>query len=63
VQQVLVRWSELPLDLSTWEDYEALKQSFPDASAWGQVDFQAPGNVSTITLGELLAQSSSPRHS
>jgi hypothetical protein len=31
VAQVLVRWSELPDDLATWEDYKALKQVFPHA--------------------------------
>jgi hypothetical protein len=61
VRQVLIRWSELPPDLSTWEDYEALKQSFPDAPTWDQADFPAPGNVSTVTAGELPTQSSSPR--
>jgi hypothetical protein len=45
VPQVLVRWSELPPDLSTWEDYEALKQTFPAAPAWGQAVFPEPGNV------------------
>jgi hypothetical protein len=28
VAQVRVRWSELPDDLATWEDYVALKQAF-----------------------------------
>jgi len=36
VPQVLVQWSNLPPELSTWEDEEALKQEFPRAPAWGQ---------------------------
>jgi hypothetical protein len=29
ISQVLVKWSHLPLNLSTWEDEEALCQQFP----------------------------------
>jgi len=36
IPQVLVKWSHLPAELSTWEDEEALKQEFPRAPAWGQ---------------------------
>jgi hypothetical protein len=46
VQQVLVKWNNLPADLATWEDYEALRQEFPRATAWGQAVFQGRGNVS-----------------
>ena len=35
VSQVLVKWSHLPPELSTWEDEEALKQEFLRALAWG----------------------------
>jgi hypothetical protein len=47
VAQVRVRWSELPDDLATWEDYVALKQAFPQAPAWGQAGFQELGSVRT----------------
>ncbi|WVZ53784.1 LOW QUALITY PROTEIN: hypothetical protein U9M48_004680 [Paspalum notatum var. saurae] len=43
--QVPVKWSRLPPELSTWEDYEALRQRFPRAPAWGQAGFQGGGNV------------------
>jgi hypothetical protein len=36
VNQVLIRWSELPKKLTSWKDYESLKQKFPSALAWGQ---------------------------
>jgi hypothetical protein len=36
VSQVLVKWSHLPQELSTWEDETALRQDFPRAPAWGQ---------------------------
>jgi hypothetical protein len=47
VQQVLVKWNNLSADLATWEDYEALRQENPRATAWGQAVTQGGGNVST----------------
>lgn len=52
VPQVLVKWSHLPLDLSTWEDEEALRQEFPRAPAWGQAISRGGGDVTnTRVLG------------
>ena len=45
VQQVLVKWNNLPAALATWEDYEAMRQEYPRAAAWGQAAFQGRGNV------------------
>jgi hypothetical protein len=45
VQQLLIKWSDWPEDLATWEDMEGIKQCFPDAPAWGQAGFQDPGSV------------------
>jgi hypothetical protein len=36
VPQVLVRWSHVLVDATTWEDYYVLRQRYPDALAWGQ---------------------------
>lgn len=33
--QVLIRWSNLPVDSSTWEDYYMVKQ-YPNAAVSGQ---------------------------
>jgi hypothetical protein len=33
ITQVLVRWSSLPANLATWEDYNVIKTKFPDAPA------------------------------
>jgi hypothetical protein len=67
VAQVRVRWSELPEDLATWEDYTAMKQAFPQAPAWGQAGFQELGNVRTVDQGDSNEQNStkggSPRRS
>jgi len=43
--QVLVRWSCTPLERSTWEDEDALRQQFPRAPAWGQAVFQGRRSV------------------
>jgi hypothetical protein len=49
VPQVLVKWSQWPEDMATWEDLEALKSRFPAAPAWGQAAPQGEGDVSTTT--------------
>jgi hypothetical protein len=46
VMQVLVQWSEMPEDLATWDDQDALKQLLPEAPAWGQAGLKGGGNVS-----------------
>lgn len=48
VPEVLVQWSGWPTELATLEDLARLQQSFPSAPAWGQADFQQPGDVSPI---------------
>jgi hypothetical protein len=50
VQQVLVKWNNLPSSLATWEDYEALRQEFPRAAAWGQAAFQEGGMLAALLL-------------
>jgi hypothetical protein len=49
VQQVLVKWSNWPLELSTWEDAIALQQMYPMAPAWGQAATQE-GGMSAMQL-------------
>lgn len=49
VHQVLVKWPGWPASLATWEDFEALRQRFPAAPAWGQAGSLEPGNVTTST--------------
>ena len=44
--QVLVKWSGMHPSLATWEDFDAIKQRFPRASAWGQAGFHREGSVS-----------------
>jgi hypothetical protein len=46
VNQVLIRWSELPKELASWEDYESLKQKFPSTPTWGQATSEGEGSVS-----------------
>jgi len=48
--QVLVKLSNMPDSLATWEDLVPLKQCFPRATIWGQTTFQGEGDVSTPGL-------------
>lgn len=43
--QLLVQWSDIPSDMTTWEEVHDVLHHFPDASAWGQAVFQE-GTVS-----------------
>jgi hypothetical protein len=45
VPQVHVKWTSLPEDCATWEDYYVVKQRFPAALAWGQASSAAGGGV------------------
>jgi hypothetical protein len=49
IPQVLVRWSYLPPELSTWEDEEPLRQLFPQAPAWGQAGSKGGRDVTGNT--------------
>lgn len=55
VVQVLVQWSGAPMEATTWEDLESLKQRFPRASAWGQAENQG-GGMSTTTPGLVMTK-------
>jgi hypothetical protein len=40
VPQVLIKWTGLPDAAATWEDYNVVRQRFPNALAWGKQDLQ-----------------------
>jgi hypothetical protein len=48
VVQGLVKWSNLPDSLATWEALDTLRQQFPRAKIWGHPGAQDGGSVSTI---------------
>jgi hypothetical protein len=45
IVQVLIKWTTLPDDMATWEDWETLKIRFSSVLAWGQATFPG-GNLS-----------------
>ena len=45
VTQGLIKWSQLPSSLSTWEDLDYLRQQFPRAAVWGHPGAQGRGDV------------------
>jgi len=53
VAQVLVKWSNMDVDLATWEDAEALHQKFPLAPAWGHAGSQGEGVSAPFHLRHL----------
>jgi hypothetical protein len=48
VPQILIRWSSVPVESATWENYYVLKNRFPDAIAWGQADTESRGIVMCV---------------
>ena len=51
VPQVKVKWTHLPEDAATWEDYNVLRARFPDVLACGQESFR-PGEMSGMCQHE-----------
>lgn len=43
VPQVLIRWTDQPASVATWEDRDELQHHYPTAPAWGQVVSQDGG--------------------
>jgi hypothetical protein len=43
VPQLLIKWSQMPVELATWEDKEYIHQQFLLAPTWGQVRSQDGG--------------------
>jgi ribosomal protein L21E len=48
VTQVLVKWSHFLESSATWEDFSVLRQRFPSAPAYDQVDSSKEGSVTAI---------------
>lgn len=38
VTQVLIKWSSLPDEFATWEDYYVVKNHYPAASVWDMLN-------------------------
>lgn len=45
VTQVLVRWSNIPPESATWEDFEVVRHRFPESVAWGQATSEGGADV------------------
>lgn len=45
ITQVQIKWTNLPDDAATWEDWEVLAARFPFVLAWGQAKISRGGNV------------------
>ena len=51
IPQVLIKWTALPAESATWEDFYVVKQKFPASAAWGQVSAEGGEAVTTVTGG------------
>jgi transposase InsO family protein len=47
IPQIKVQWSSLSPDSATWEDYQVLRQRFPDASIWNGASTQGGESVTS----------------
>lgn len=47
--QALMKWSSLPAEHATWEDFEVARARFPDAVAWDEAVTRGAGNVLPAT--------------
>lgn len=45
IDEVLIKWSDLPSSLATWENELELRERFPRAPAWGQAAREGGRNV------------------
>ncbi|XP_073354933.1 uncharacterized protein [Aegilops tauschii subsp. strangulata] len=47
VIQLQIQWSNMPLAVTTWEDYDTLKEHYPTACIWDGAPSQGRDNVTT----------------
>jgi len=40
IPQALIKWSNIPAEAATWEDWDVLKHRFPEILSWGQESSQ-----------------------
>jgi hypothetical protein len=50
VLQVMIKWTGLPTDAATWEDWDVLQQRFPAVLTWGQASSSPGGIVTPVTV-------------
>jgi hypothetical protein len=55
VPQVLIKWTSLLEDATTWEDYYVVTKQIPDAVAWGQTTSASVDDVTPL-YGEERAE-------
>jgi hypothetical protein len=44
---MLIKWTQLPQEMATWEDHNVLKQRYPEAPIWRSVGSQGDDSVTT----------------
>jgi hypothetical protein len=45
ITQLLIRWTQLPQEMATWEGHNVVKQRYPEAPIWRLAGSQWEGSV------------------
>jgi hypothetical protein len=56
IVQILVKWTGLPAEMASWEDYHVLKAKFPTSPIWGPDGSSAGGTVTAVTTNHQMAE-------
>jgi hypothetical protein len=60
IRQVLIKWSNWPPEMATWENLEDIRRRFPAAPAWGQAGFQGGETVTTLSKDHTPEEGNGP---
>jgi hypothetical protein len=58
--QVLIKWSNMPETMATWEDDVVLRQRLPEAAAWGQAGSQGGASVTPGVPQDMMSSGKAP---
>jgi hypothetical protein len=58
ITQVLIKWTGLPPEMSSWEEYNVLKSRFPNSAIWGPVG-SSGGGIVTTAMSPMIEDSTS----
>jgi hypothetical protein len=58
IVQVLVKWTKLPQDATSWENENIMHTIFPKALAWGQTSSSGAGTITTVEAATTMAPTS-----
>lgn len=54
ITQVLIKWTGLPTEMSSWEDYNVIKTMFSHSSIWGPAGSSGGGTAGSSGVGTAM---------